>query len=65
MAEADMPWTRKQVRFLLSKVSPLSESEKTNMKAELHENPEMGHKPRGSRRSDVISALGKSLRRKK
>jgi hypothetical protein len=39
-----MPWTRKQVRYLLSKVSPLTESQKKKMKEELHENPSMGHK---------------------
>ena len=60
-----MPWTKKQVRYLLSKSSPLTDSEKANMKQELHENPEMGHKPKGSRKEDVINVLGKSLRKKK
>ncbi len=40
----DMPWTRKQVKLLLSDGSPLSDEEKAKMKAELHENPELGHK---------------------
>jgi hypothetical protein len=38
-----MPWTRRQVRYLLSKGSPLTGSEKEKMKGELHENPGMGH----------------------
>lgn len=59
-----MPYTAKQVRYLLSKVSPLSSSEKESIKQELHENPEMGHARKGSRREDVINVLGKSLRKK-
>jgi len=43
-----MPWTRKQVRYLLSSGSPLSESKKESMKGELHSNPEMGHAHKGS-----------------
>lgn len=39
-----MPWTPKQTRYLLSKVSPLSGQEKNKMKAELHENPQLAHK---------------------
>ena len=39
-----MPWTRRQVRKLLSSGSPLSEEQKDKMKAELHDNPAMGHK---------------------
>ena len=31
-----MPWTEKQKRYLLSKVSPLKPSQKEKMKAELH-----------------------------
>jgi hypothetical protein len=49
-----MPWTRKQVRYLLSKVSPLSGGQKKKMVGELHANPAMGHKKKGS------SALKKS-----
>lgn len=64
MGEGKMPWTKKQVRYLLSGSSPLSDSEKANMKKELHENPEMGHKPKGSRKEAVINALGKTLRKK-
>lgn len=45
-----MPWTRKQVRYLLSdKVSPLSGAEKAKMKSELHANPSIGHKKKGSK----------------
>lgn len=43
-----MPWTPKQVRLLLSKVSPLSGEQKSKMKAELHANPRMGHARKGS-----------------
>jgi len=39
-----MPWTRKQVKYLLSKGSPLSGGQRTKMKGELHNNPSMGHK---------------------
>lgn len=45
-----MPWTRRQVKYLLSdKVSPLSEEQKAKMKSELHANPSMGHKKKGSK----------------
>jgi len=43
-----MPWTRKQVKFLLSKVSPLTSGQKEKMKGELHANPRMGHAKKGS-----------------
>lgn len=43
-----MPWTRKQVRLLLSKWSPLSAPEQTKMKQELHKDPAMGHGRKGS-----------------
>lgn len=43
-----MPWTRKQVRLLLSKGSPLSEDEQRKMKEELHRNPALGHAKKGS-----------------
>ncbi len=42
-----MPWTRKQVRYLLSKVSPLSSDQKTKMVGELHADPALGHKKKG------------------
>lgn len=44
-----MPWTRKQVKKLLSKGSPLSPEQKDKMKRELHKNPAMGHKKKGSK----------------
>ncbi len=45
-----MPWTRRQVKYLLSdKVSPLSEAQKAKMKSELHANPSIGHKKKGSK----------------
>lgn len=44
-----MPWTRRQVRLLLSKASPLSAPQQDKMKAELHANPQMGHARKGSK----------------
>lgn len=38
-----MPWTRKQVKFLLSKGSPLTGEQREKMLGELHDNPAMGH----------------------
>jgi len=43
-----MPWTRKQVKKLLSSGSPLNPAEKTKMKGELHANPALGHARKGS-----------------
>lgn len=43
-----MPWTRRQVRYLLSKVSPLKPTQKTKMISELHQDPPMGHARKGS-----------------
>lgn len=43
-----MPWTRRQVRYLLSSGSPLTGEQKTKMKGELHADPAMGHKRKGS-----------------
>lgn len=42
------PWTRRQVKLLLSKASPLSAEQQDKMKAELHRDPEMGHARKGS-----------------
>jgi hypothetical protein len=44
-----MPWTRQQVKYLLSKGSPLKPSQKTKMVGELHADPSMGHKKKGSK----------------
>ena len=44
-----MPWTRKQVKLLLSKYSPLNPEQKDEMHAELHQNPAMGHAKKGSK----------------
>lgn len=43
-----MPYTRQQVKFLLSSGSPLSSEQETKMKGELHSNPSMGHAEKGS-----------------
>jgi hypothetical protein len=53
-----MPWTRKQVKKLLSNGSPLSEAQKTKMKRELHANPLMGHKKKGSAALKKTNAHG-------
>jgi hypothetical protein len=42
-----MPWTRQQVKYLLSKGSPLKPAQQTKMKGELHSNPAMGHMKKG------------------
>ena len=42
-----MPWTERQVRYLLSDASPLTAEQKAKMRAELHANPEMGRKQKG------------------
>jgi hypothetical protein len=38
-----MPWTPKAFRFLMSKFSPLTDTQKTNDQAEAHANPAMVH----------------------
>lgn len=43
-----MPYTRRQVRFLESDDSPLSPAQKDKMNAELHADPALGHKRKGS-----------------
>jgi hypothetical protein len=42
-----MPYTRRQVRYLLSSASPLSGAQQDKMKAELHADPALGHKRKG------------------
>lgn len=54
-----MPWTRRQVKYLLSSGSPLSGEQKDKMKSELHEDPAIGHERKGSQ------ALKKSAKPKK
>jgi hypothetical protein len=46
-----MPWTRKQVKYLLSSGSPLSSAQQTSMKQELHADPSLGHKPKSTAKS--------------
>lgn len=43
-----MPWTRQQVKYLLSKGSPLKPGQKQKMVGELHADPALGHKKKGS-----------------
>ena len=54
-----MPWTPREVRYLLSSGSPLSEEKKTGMKAELHADPSLGHKAPG------VNALAQGPRKKR
>lgn len=42
-----MPWTRRQVKYLLSSGSPLKSEQKDKMKSELHADPAMGHRKKG------------------
>ena len=43
-----MPWTAKQVRYLLDKkISPLTPTQRTKMIGELHHDPAMGHAKKG------------------
>lgn len=43
-----MPWTPRQKRYLLSSGSPLSGQQKEKMLSELHADPSLGHKKKGS-----------------
>lgn len=43
-----MPYTRRQVRYLESSASPLTQAQKDKMNAELHEDPSLGHHTKGS-----------------
>jgi hypothetical protein len=49
-----MPWTRQQVKFLLSNGSPLTAEQQEKMKSELHANPSMGHRRKGSVGQNLI-----------
>jgi hypothetical protein len=44
-----MPWTRRQVKLLLSGKSPLTAEQKEKMTKELHDNPALGHAKKGSK----------------
>ena len=44
-----MPYTRRQVKYLLSSGSPLSGEQKSKMVGELHANPALGHAKKGSK----------------
>ena len=57
-----MPWTHKQARLLLSKVSPLAPEQKAKMHAELHANPKLGHARKGSKRLSRASAARLKMR---
>ena len=57
-----MPWTRKQVKYLLSKDSPLSSEQQEKMKSELHSDPQMGHAKKGSR---ILKRVAEMRARKK
>jgi hypothetical protein len=44
-----VPWTRRQVKLLLSDKSPLTAEQKDKMTRELHGNPSLGHARKGSK----------------
>jgi hypothetical protein len=46
-----VPYTPKQVRYLLSKGSPLSAKQQEKVKAELHQSPSLGHAKKGAKRA--------------
>lgn len=48
-----MPWTRKAVRFLLSRGSPLTAAGKAKMEKELHANPALGRARKAVRLRDL------------
>ena len=55
-----IPWTKRQVRYLLLSGSPLSEDEKAKMKRELHANPALGHarkKGKGKKRTKTMEEV--------
>lgn len=52
-----MPWTRQQVKYLLSKGSPLSGAQQTKMKGELHANPAMGHMHKGRKDNAKVTMM--------
>lgn len=60
-----MPFTRRQVRYLLSSGSPLSSEKKDKIKSELHEDPALGHAKKGSeemKRGGLTAAFRKVRR---
>jgi len=59
-----MPWTRQQVKYLLSSGSPLSGGQKEKMKGELHANPSMGHMHKGFHKGRTENAKAKLTRGK-
>jgi hypothetical protein len=58
-----MPWTRKQVKLLLSKASPLTASQQDAMQAELHAAPALGHARKGSAALKRTSSARLALKR--
>lgn len=58
-----MPWTPRQVRYLLSSGSPLSGGQQAKMKGELHASPGMGHMQKGSSALKKPGALGRAAER--
>lgn len=58
-----MPWTRQQVKYLLSSGSPLGTIQKEKMHEELHEDPEMGHAHKGSSEPKHKSRMAEAFRK--
>lgn len=52
------PWTRRQVRYLESSGSPLTQAQKDKMNAELRADPSLGHHTKGSAAMKKASPAG-------
>ena len=61
-----MPWTRQQVKYLLSKGSPLTSGQRSKMVGELHSDPALGHKRKGYSKTTTLRSLrGATTQREK
>lgn len=61
-----MPWTRREVRFLLSSGSPLTSGQRSKMVGELHENPALGHERKGFHKPTTLRSMrGAPTKRRK
>jgi hypothetical protein len=60
-----VPYTPKQVRFLLSSGSPLSAVQKESMKTELHSMPYLAHARKGSREMKGSGRFAAAMRKRR
>ena len=58
-----MPYTQREVRFLLSSASPFSNNKKDEVKTELHADPALGHQRRGSEAMKRGSRMAEQFRK--